>query len=139
MTKVRRVELGQLLGERRRQIVQQVQNRVRERRVDRLAEVVDIGETVEGSTQEDLEFALLQNTSEALERIDEALHRIEAGEYGHCLACRLEISEQRLRALPFAVRCTTCQERHEQSAERARRARDHEAAPTFGRIEGSAY
>lgn len=47
-------------------------------------------------------------------RIDDALMRLDAGKYGSCLECAREISEQRLRALPFAVRCQACEERREQ-------------------------
>ena len=47
-------------------------------------------------------------------RIDDALVRLDAGKYGSCLECAREISEQRLRALPFAVRCQGCEQRREQ-------------------------
>jgi len=45
---------------------------------------------------------------------------LKAGKYGSCVDCEGEIAEQRLRALPFAVRCQACEEtretqgRHEQ-------------------------
>jgi DnaK suppressor protein len=53
-------------------------------------------------------------------RIDEALVRLDAGEYGSCRECGSGIAEQRLRALPFAVRCQACEERREQAQGRAR-------------------
>jgi RNA polymerase-binding transcription factor DksA len=40
--------------------------------------------------------------------IKEALGRIEAGTFGRCVACGSSISEARLRAVPYAVRCTGC-------------------------------
>ena len=43
-------------------------------------------------------------------RIDDALVRLDAGQYGSCLECAREISERRLRALPFAVRCQACED-----------------------------
>ena len=52
--------------------------------------------------------------AESLVRIDEALVRLDAGEYGACVECATQISKRRLRALPFAVRCQACQERQEQ-------------------------
>ena len=54
---------------------------------------------------------------------DEALARINEGRYGLCESCGAEISEARLNAMPFALRCTRCEERKE-DAEEAQR---HEA------------
>jgi len=121
MTNMRRAELGRLLEDRRRQVQLEVQSRMRDGRTGRTAQVGDIGEISEAGTQEDIDFALLQSKAEALGRLDEAIGRIEAGEYGDCLVCHVEISEQRLRALPFAVRCTRCESLHEQERARARR------------------
>jgi RNA polymerase-binding transcription factor DksA len=55
-------------------------------------------------------------------RINEALNRLEEGKYGYCFECGEEISEARLRALPFAVRCKDCEEARE--TRRAARADD---------------
>ncbi len=43
-----------------------------------------------------------------LERITQALRRIEAGTYGRCAVCGDPISEARLDAVPEAVTCTEC-------------------------------
>ncbi|MFZ2728210.1 MAG: TraR/DksA C4-type zinc finger protein [Minisyncoccia bacterium] len=61
------------------------------------------------ANQDDLEFALIQMKSETLSRIVGALVRLEHGKYGICLDCDEEIAEKRLRALPFADRCTDCE------------------------------
>ena len=55
-----------------------------------------------------------------LSKIDEALGRLEEGAYGNCFECGSQISEQRLRALPFAVRCKDCEEARETAARRER-------------------
>jgi RNA polymerase-binding transcription factor DksA len=130
MTNTRRAELGQLLEDRRRQILQDVQNRRRDGRAGRAVEVGDVGEISEAGTQEDIDFALLQSKSEALSRLDQALGRIEAGEYGECLVCHVEISEERLRALPFAVRCTKCEALREQDEARTRRPAQSQDSPS---------
>jgi DnaK suppressor protein len=70
--------------------------------------------------QEDIEIALLQMKSETLNRVNEALGRLEAGSYGFCYECGDEIAEARLRALPFALRCKDCEEEREQAAARDR-------------------
>jgi DnaK suppressor protein len=121
MTNPRLGELWQLLEDRRRQIRQDLQSRRRVVRAGRLAEVGDLGEDSEAGSQQALDFALLQRRSEALGHVDEALGLINAGELGHCLECHIEISERRLRALPYAVRCTTCEDQHERDVARARR------------------
>jgi len=74
----------------------------------------------ETDLQGGIEFAILQMRAETLTRIDAALARLDAGKYGYCFDCMLEISEQRLRALPFAARCQFCEERREEK-EAARR------------------
>ena len=37
-----------------------------------------------------------------------ALERLQAGTYGVCVDCDREISESRLKALPWATRCVSC-------------------------------
>lgn len=41
-------------------------------------------------------------------RIDAALKRVDAGEYGICLNCGNEISEERLAVLPDTALCRNC-------------------------------
>jgi DnaK suppressor protein len=57
--------------------------------------------------------------------------RLDAGDYGVCLDCSGEISERRLRALPFAVRCQSCEEVREQAQGRARLTAQRRAAFTL--------
>lgn len=44
----------------------------------------------------------------ALARIDAALKRIDAGEYGICLRCGGDIAPARLAAVPEAALCRAC-------------------------------
>lgn len=43
-------------------------------------------------------------------RIDAALERLEQGGYGTCATCGTAIEPRRLEALPWALRCTGCEE-----------------------------
>lgn len=43
-----------------------------------------------------------------LRKIDSALRRMDAGEYGYCLACREEIAIARLKFDPAGTRCISC-------------------------------
>jgi DnaK suppressor protein len=66
-------------------------------------------------------FNVMQMKADALVRIDEALIRIDDGRYGFCESCAAEISEVRLSAMPFALRCTHCEEQIEDAEQRRRR------------------
>ena len=105
-------------------MLSEVQGRIRDARTEsssgRLNEVFDPGESSEADIQEDIEFALIQMKAETLNKITEALTRLEEGAYGYCFDCGEEISPKRLRALPFAVRCKDCEEAREVAVQRER-------------------
>src|SRR5204863_7520708 len=113
MSRNRYSELKQMLDERRREIHAEVQGKMRGVREEgvwggKLNEVLDAVESAEADIQEDIEFALVQMKSETLNKITDALSRLDQGDYGNCFDCGEEIAEKRLRALPFAVRCKDC-------------------------------
>ena len=117
-------ELKQMLEGRRRELQAQVQGKMRDVRasgeVNKLTEVFDAGESSENDIQEDIELALIQMKAETLNKVDDALRRLEQGSYGNCFECGDEIAEKRLRALPFAVRCKDCEEAKELAEQRER-------------------
>lgn len=45
-----------------------------------------------------------------LRLVEEALERMDSGDYGACLSCEEPIAPKRLRALPWARYCIACQE-----------------------------
>jgi DnaK suppressor protein len=120
-TTIRNLGLRQILRERRDALQDDVQNRIRGGRSDRPIEGGDLLEHSDDDVRSSIEFALLQMRAETLVRIDEALVRLEMGKYGFCVGCEGEISERRLRALPFAVRCQKCEERREEAQKQAGR------------------
>ena len=118
-------ELKTMLDERRRELQAEVQGKMRGVREEgswggKLNEVLDAVESAEADIQEDLEFALVQMKSETLNKVNDALVRLEQGSYGNCFDCGEEIAEKRLRALPFAVRCKDCEETRETAEQRER-------------------
>jgi DnaK suppressor protein len=115
-------ELKRMLEDRRRQLLSDVQGRMRDVRSEGVKdrEVLDQGESSEVDIQEDIEFALIQMKSETLNKINEALRRLDEGTYGNCFECGDEVAEARLRALPFAVRCKDCEEARETAEQRER-------------------
>src|SRR5215831_1194539 len=125
MAHSRYVELKQMLEDRRRDLQAEVQGKMRGVREEgswggKLNEVLDAVESAEADIQEDIEFALVQMKSETLNKVNDALLRLERGDYGFCYECGEEIAEKRLRALPFAVRCKDCEEARENAQQRER-------------------
>jgi DnaK suppressor protein len=115
-------ELKKMLEERRRELLSEVQGKIRDVRAEsgKERDVLDQGESSEVDIQEDIEFALIQMKSETLNKINEALRRLDEGTYGNCFECGEEIAEPRLKALPFAVRCKDCEEARETAEQRER-------------------
>ena len=64
----------------------------------------------QASSERDRELGLLlgDREREKLKNIDEALLRLEEGEYGICEECEEEIPVGRLKAMPFARYCVKC-------------------------------
>ena len=64
----------------------------------------------QASSERDRELALLLGDRERdkIRSIDEALMRIDDGEYGICEDCEEEIPLGRLKAMPFARHCVKC-------------------------------
>jgi len=135
MDQARYEDLKRMLESRKRQILSEVYEKIRDVRSEnhsgKLAHVLDSGESSEADIQEDIEFALIQMKAETLNKIDEALGRLEEGAYGNCFECGAEISEQRLRALPFAVRCKDCEEARETAVRRERLMAQRHASSLF--------
>jgi len=48
-----------------------------------------------------------------IKKIDESIARIDAGDYGYCVSCGVEIGLQRLEARPTATLCIDCKELEE--------------------------
>jgi DnaK suppressor protein len=116
-------ELEKMLQDRRRELVNEVQGKIRDQRTDgtREREVLDQGESCQVDIQEDIGFALIQMKAETLNKIDAALGRLAEGTYGECFECGDEIANARLLAVPFAVRCRECEEARETADQHERR------------------
>ena len=63
-----------------------------------------------GTDNYDQEFTLglIENEQGTLELINEALDRMERGEFGQCVECAEPISKSRLQAIPYARHCIRC-------------------------------
>jgi DnaK suppressor protein len=111
-----------MLEDRRREI----HDKLRSLRESLPAETKDVRDAEEQSVDDfvqEVDLALMQMKSDTLKKIDQAILRLEDGSYGRCQECEQEISEARLRALPFAVLCRDCQERAENEVKYEREAK----------------
>src|SRR5688572_8741350 len=119
-------ELRDMLIARRRDLQSQIQNSLRDARAEASGQRpyrIESGETTEVHPEDELAFALIQMKAQVLDRITEAVRRLDEGTYGYCGECGDVIAMARLRALPFAIRCKECEEMLEHSEQLARASR----------------
>ena len=81
-------------------------------RFDTLARMGRVAEDDQAQLSHDEFVSLRMNGLDyrQLRLVDEALDRLDTGDYGICLGCDEPIAEKRLRALPWARYCVTCQD-----------------------------
>lgn len=77
-----------------------------ERYPDVLDQIVATSTREQAALQADRDAAMLA-------RVEDALARIKAHEYGVCMCCGEAISEKRLAVVPYAERCRDCQQKAE--------------------------
>ena len=63
--------------------------------------------------ERDFLLQLAEGERELFLKIDEALKRIEEGEYAYCLNCKKKIAKTRLKAISHTPYCHNCQEKEE--------------------------
>jgi DnaK suppressor protein len=110
-TRRRDAELRSMLEDRHRQLsadMHAMMQTVRTRATDD-RDVTDMQDVGAADVQDDIELALLQMKTETLRKVTAALQRLDDGAYGDCAECGTPIAAARLRALPFALRCTACE------------------------------
>lgn len=120
--KTRKEELQEMLLARRQALVGELKREL-ERHRGRPAQRglgLDLAEEAGTSLEDEIGLTTASRWTELVKQIDRALERLKEGIYGICEDCGGEISIGRLKALPFAIRCTRCQERWEASAARAK-------------------
>ena len=78
-------------------------------------EVIDRKDEAAQAMLSDIEDAEERRHRAELTEVEHALHRLDAGTYGDCVACGEPIPLQRLLVLPAAQRCAECQSIGERS------------------------
>ncbi len=106
--KVNKAPYRKILLKKRDELVAAVRN-------DALATNVQSPDEVEFAVkvhEQDVVAMTVELQTGMLREVEGALKRVAKGTYGECEACGEEISAARLKALPWARYCVTCQELH---------------------------
>ena len=76
-------------------------------------QLIERGDAALADSLAELDLAEVRRDLDELRALDAASERIATGAYGVCPDCGADIEPARLAAYPAALRCVTCQERHE--------------------------
>src|SRR5271157_2663838 len=113
----RKERLRKLLIQKREEIIREAKNEIKRFRSEenkQLVEtVMDDGDLSVVDLTEDISLKQLSTHRETLIKIDTAIRKLEEGTYGICEECGEEISEERLKIMPFAIYCRDDQEKKE--------------------------
>jgi DnaK suppressor protein len=75
----------------------------------------DRGDEEDEALDDELSSQLDEHAREEEHRLEDALRRMQRGEYGICIDCGCAISIERLRAAPWTERCAEDQMRFEET------------------------
>jgi len=75
---------------------------------DEAANFPDPNDRATQESEFSLELRTRDRERKLIKKIDEALASLEAGEYGYCDSCGVEIGIRRLEARPTATQCIDC-------------------------------
>lgn len=102
--------MGELLQRRRSEMTELLAKSTHERVDD---QVQDSGDEALSLSMEKVKCSLEQSEIDELRLIEDALKRIDKGEFGYCIDCQTPIGEKRLKNSPYSARCIVCQEAFE--------------------------
>jgi len=121
----RNLRLKRLLVEKRKEVLKEIKNDTSRYIKGESKQLVDTalddGDWSIVDLAEDINLQHLGAHREDLLKIDEAIRKLDEGTYGICEDCGDEISEQRLKILPYAIYCIDCKEKREKMEEMQRR------------------
>jgi DnaK suppressor protein len=102
-----------LLSERKRQLAEAYNKNKTYGRLTEDEGTQDLADKASSAYTKEFLYSLSNTDREVLQKVDEALARVETSGFGLCLECGDEINRKRLEAVPWASHCITCQEKVE--------------------------
>jgi DnaK suppressor protein len=110
----RRKVLEEILLNKRREVVQQIENLMEGQENTPVGNVIlDTGDQSVKNHETDVDLTLLEMNNRLFKEIEEAIRKLKENRYGICEECGAEISAGRLKAVPFAKYCVACKEQQE--------------------------
>jgi DnaK suppressor protein len=103
---------GQLLGKLKRSIAEQGERYIQSGG----AFTNHMAEAATEESDRESDYYLADNQGRVLGEIEEAIRRIDSGNFGQCELCKKPIEQKRLEVLPYARYCLRCQEKAERLA-----------------------
>ncbi len=117
----RKERLKKLLLQKRQEVLDEAKTEIgkfiRGENKQEIETALDDGDWSVVDLNEDLNLKKLSTHKEMLNKIDEALRKLQEGTYGICEECGAEIPEERLKIIPFAIYCVDCMENIEKIQE----------------------
>ena len=114
MNKKERDEFRRLLAAKKESIIRKLTDTITESKEMESNVAQDLVDKAETSYTKEFLLSLSDGEREQLLLIDEALKRLEHGEFGVCQLCQKEIGAKRLEAIPWTPFCINCQEKAEE-------------------------
>lgn len=135
MIKVKRAELEKyrrLLQKLRDELVDKIRRASNSGRDEQIsAEPSDSGDLALSSYTKEFWYKLSDVERSQFNEILAALQRISDGSYGECIDCEEAVPPKRLAVVPWASRCTRCQERFETTQAENEMEEQHQEAANF--------
>ena len=106
-------DFQELLIEKKTRLIKEIQEQSAEVASEKLDEPGDLVDMATDLLDQEMNLSLTTAEINRLKEIDEALIRIESGEYGICVDTGEEITKTRLKAVPEAKRTLEAQEKYD--------------------------
>ena len=104
-----------ILLEKKEELIKKVDELKKESLEENFEEPGDPIDKAVTSKEKEFFLSLREKEKEILEKIEDALKKIDKGRYGVCEICGKNISEKRLKFVPWARYCIECQEKIEKN------------------------
>jgi len=117
--KIRHGKLRKMLQERKKKLLTDLHDQLFEKLGNEyrgeFERAMDSGDVSFVDLLQSVGVKIVDIRQEELIKMDAAERKLKDGTYGICEECGKEISEERLAAVPYAVRCREDEERYEQT------------------------
>lgn len=117
LTKDEKAHLVSILKDRHAELLSAVREHVGQLREDDFPLVAgavgDLADQALADLVRDSDNAAVGRDVREIREIEDALNRMDGGEYGRCANCGVDIAYERLMVNPAATRCVRCQDLYE--------------------------